>query len=146
MSRPLLQRLRAWITRPLGRWAGIALVLILTQTGVPWFVLHSHLDADHLHDHAHSLADHRIEVRAEHSSDLHSDRQIEPNTLTIVNAASELADVWHVHDCGLTALALPVLPHALFGSPAPVPLIIGDPPATVRHAPLATPYRPPILS
>lgn len=119
----------------------------MAQAAVPWFILHSHVDADHPHEHAHSATDHQADLPAEHRPiDARNDPPSESDTLIVTIAASEHADAWHVHDCGLMALALPVLPHALLGSPASVPLIIGDPPVTVRHAPLATPYRPPILS
>lgn len=146
----MLHSLRPWITRSFGRWVGIALVLIMAQAGVPQIILHSHVDADHSHDHVHSETGHQIEALAEllieHPLAPGSDRPLESDTLAISSATSEQTELWHVHDCGLTALALPVLPHALLGSPVSVPFIIGDPPAVVRHAPLAVPYRPPILS
>lgn len=116
-----------WIQRPLGRLAGLLLVVAMISAGMRTGEVHAHTDGDRAHDHAAQLADGL------------SNRDDAPGGLDPANTV-----VLHAHDVGTTVSTLPTLPVVALSALVPVApsvhLTTSPPPSSAR----TPPHRPPI--
>lgn len=126
--RILRHRVNQWIHRPVGRLAGLLLLLAMTSAGVPATQVHAHAGGDRDHDHFAQLV--HDEAAHQHDHSTPADPDGDP--------------VLHAHDACLTVSALPPVPMvipSITGLVAPSVRVSASPPPMAARIP---PYRPPI--
>ena len=116
-----------WIRRPMGRLAGLLLLLAMLSATVLTGRIHAHAGGAHDHDHASQLA---TDWSFEHDDHPAPAKSTGDQTL-------------HVHDAGKTSTALPALPMTMPGDAvcATSGCLVVSTPLSAAPRP---PYRPPI--
>lgn len=127
----LRRRLHLWIQRPIGQLAGLLLMVAMLSAGTPTASIHAHTDGDRDHGHGHA---------AQVVGDDLPDQSQDP-----ASSDSPGDMVYHAHDVGTTASALPtllVMVPRMDVPMAPSVSVAEPPPPSAARIP---PHRPPIV-